>query len=246
MTPRNARICIAPNCHRVAAATEAGTIQLCQPCFFAHRSMSYQQLPPNPINVPCLPPMIPQLPQQALYQNIFAPPPNQFIPTPPTHHFFRPVDERREILRREEERREQVEQDKLNSEKLLDVTEDTDPPPSCILQLEPPAPRPYMISLPPRLNVPPPIPNFGPRGFASLSETVPHIPNLIITPIAYNLTHLGTPEVVSTVPTAVSPSLPPVSDNPPDIATPQLLLFPHGIILLFQIPPPLLPAHVEK
>ena len=149
MTSRNARICIAPNCHHFAASTAAGTVQLCQPCFSAHRRMPYPQLHPNPMNAPWLPPMIPQLPpRQVLHQNIFAPPPNQFIPTPPAQHFFRPVAERLEILRREEERREQVEQDKLNSEKLLDATEITNPPPSCILQSESPAPRPYMM-LPP-------------------------------------------------------------------------------------------------
>ena len=177
------------------------------------------------MNAPWLPPIqIPKFPpQQALYQNISAPPPNQFFPTPPAQNFLRPVAERLEILRREEERRKQVEQDKLNTEKLLDVTENTNPPPSSILRSEPPIPRPSIVLPlsrptfpPPRPNVAPLIPNFDPRMFSSLAENVPPIPNLRITPLTSNITHLGTasPTVVAAAPTFFAASPSPVVDAP--------------------------------
>ena len=63
------------------------------------------------------------------------------------------VAERREILRREEEMRKKVEQDNRNTEKLLHVTENTNPPQSSILLSEPHVPLPSMVLPLPRSNV---------------------------------------------------------------------------------------------
>ena len=172
MSYPNARICVTPNCRRVATTTVAGIGEWCQTCFAMHfpaPSIYQTQLPNNlhanlppsiyhpyanlnanvypNMNAPLPPPIqIPRLPPRpALNGNINAPLPNQFVPMPPIQHFFRPVTERREILRREEERRKQIEQDRLNTEKLLDVTQNSIPPPSSILQSEQPVPRPSMI-----------------------------------------------------------------------------------------------------
>ena len=91
MSSPNVRICITPNCQRVAASNVAGIGQWCHACFSAHflRPSIYQtQLPSNLVypnmDAPLPRPMqIPQLPPQlALNGNINTPLPNRSFPTP--------------------------------------------------------------------------------------------------------------------------------------------------------------------
>lgn len=105
-------------------------------------------LPEGSLHIPglnlTLPPRIPTMPP-----SISTPPPPPALDST----FFTPMPERREIIVRQEQERKKQEQDKLNSARLLDATENASPPPSPILESRH-TPRPPMM-----FNLPAPAPD---------------------------------------------------------------------------------------
>ena len=149
--------------------TQTAPTTMCLPHPLAHLHMQpfiYHYLQPSIYHSlqPSIyqPQAVPQLPSSDLYHfptatgnpvaltadNYSSIPHSLPKQTPKKDHFFRSVQERCEIMRKEKEELIRVQEQARSITRLLSETENAKPPPSDILERQPPAKRPQSVILP--------------------------------------------------------------------------------------------------